>query len=265
MTTTSLTADLRRGDETQVLMKLQEDGIGPDDFTALKDNGVMRAEVVAAILRHRLFTSPEDQIRRMLEVNERVWKDGSITEVAIRAAGNPPACPASDEYGLHCVTLVSETGNALRTFERNWAACVAIHTEQGTWKWDGLAFMPKGVKQRDAAKPRPVGLRWVIAELGRAHKGTCVRDARSALDKAGVMGMGQELPGIAFMHPRWATTMNGGSIPFVDAPDLEVAPNGQGGFACAPYLYFDRGDGTVGLGAGRGDDPNSNYGSGSLQ
>ena len=61
------------------------------------------------------------------------------------------------------------------------------------------------------------------------------------------MGIGQELPGIAAMHPHWARAMNGGTIPFVDAPDLEVATLGRGGFDCAPSINLSRKDGLVKL------------------
>ncbi len=71
----SLTADLRRGDETQVLLKLQQDGVTDKDYAAIAKNDAMRAEIVAAILKHRLFTTPEEQIQTLLRINEAVWKD----------------------------------------------------------------------------------------------------------------------------------------------------------------------------------------------
>ncbi|MFZ5364131.1 MAG: hypothetical protein ACOZAG_01470 [Patescibacteria group bacterium] len=261
----TLTADLRRGDETQVLLKLQQDGVTPDDYAEIAVNEAMRAEVVAAIQKHRMFTPPEEQVKNLLRLNGLLWCDPAITTETLAALGLPPKCPPSDEHHLYAVVLLYETGDALQTLERNWQACVAVHGEERTWKWDGLVFSPKGVRPREGAKPRQPGLRWVVAELGRAYQGMRVRDARVALSAEESAGMGQELPLIAALHPRWATSMNGGTIPFVDAPDLEVAPRGEGEFNCAPCLFFSRGGGRVRLGAGDVGDPLLRCGSGSLQ
>ncbi len=262
---TSLTADLRVGDQTQVLLKLQGDGVMPDDYAAIATNSLLRADIIAAIMKHRLFTLPEEQIKHLLEINEQVWKETSITEAAIRELGDPPDCPPSDEHGLYCVCLFYETGDAVKTFENNWQACVHIHGEDGTWKWSRLLFTPNGVKQRESAIPRKSGLRWQIAELGRLFKDQSVSDVCPQLDKALKMGMGQELPLIAALHQKWAVSMNGNNIPFVDASDLEVAPSAKGRFSDAPCLHFSRDNRRVNLNATRIDGSSPLYGSGSLQ
>jgi len=261
----TLTADLRRGDETQVLLKLQQDGVTPDDYAAIAESKAMRADVVAAIQRHRLFSSPEEQMKRLLEINERAWKDPAVTAETIAALGDPPIPPVSDEHHLNCLVLLYETGDALQTFERNWAACVHVFGESRTWKWDGLVMTQKGVRPREKAKPRKAGLRWAVAELGRAYQGTAVRDVRSDLGTKNIVGMGQELPLIAALHPRWATSMNGETIPFVDAPDLEIAPDGEGKFYYAPGLDVSHERGKVNLYAYDVDHPYRACGSGSLQ
>lgn len=258
----TLTERLPNGKGQQVLRKLQTRDVDVGDYCAIGTNDALLDDIVAAILKHRLFTPLEEQIKRILEINEQTWKDKAITEAAIREIGDPPDCPVSDENGLYCACLLSETGDAVQTFERNWQACVHVHGQDGTWKWDGLLFTPKGVKQRDNTLPRRPGLRWQIAELGRKFNGQCVRDVRPQLK---VMGMGQELPLIAALHPKWAVSMNGENIPYVDAPDLEVAPYAEGGFSCAPYLLFRRGHRQVRLDADHVDDSSSGFGSGSLQ
>ena len=263
--TITLTAGLPNGPAQQTLRMLQGKGITVEDYAAIGTNEVLCADVAAMILKHRLFTQPEEQIQHLLRINEQVWKDASITEVAIRALGDPPECPISDEGHLWCVTLVSETGNALATFTRNWTACVHVHGVDKTWKWDGLILTPQGVRPRQNAKPRPTGLRWTVSELGRAYKSQKVKKVRPDLDRQSTMGMGQELPLIGALHPRWAVAMNGDNIPFVDAPDLEVAPSARGEFSDAPYLSFDRGDGAVNLYAGVVDHGNPRFGSGSLR
>lgn len=265
MQQTSLTADLRFGDLTQALVSLKGKGVQPDDFASLGSNPAMLDEVVATILKHRLFTPPEEQVQRLLAINDQLWKDAAITEAAIRTLGDPPECPPSDEKHLWCVTLVSETGDALATLARNWAACVHVHTVEKTWKLDRLILTPQGVRRREAAKPRPVGLRWTVSELGRVYKTQKVKKTRPDMDGKSLMGMGQELPLIGALHPRWATAMNGDSIPFVDAPDLEVAPDARGGFNYAPYLNFSAGYGQVELGADYVDDEGPGFGSGFFQ
>ncbi|MBI4281778.1 hypothetical protein HY625_03065 [Candidatus Uhrbacteria bacterium] len=196
-----------------------------------------------------IFTTPEEQIRRLLDINEDVWKDRSVTEEAIRALGGPPTCPPSDDRHLFCVTLLCETGDPVRTFEENYKALVLVH-ERRVWKWDGIVFTPEGVRLRAGAIPRPKGLRWAIAELGRQCQNQKVVDVRLALDHAEVMGIGQELSAFGAMHPLWATAMDGDTIPFVDAPDMEVRAFAHLGysFKSAPCLLFNRSIGEVELG-----------------
>lgn len=260
----TLTADLRHGDLSNTLAKLQGRDVSSDDFAAIGKDDALLGDVVEAILKHRLFASPKEQVLRLLEINEAVWKDPAITEEAINAAGDPPDCPPSDEHGLYCVTLLYETGDPLTTFERNWNALVHVHGENRTWKWDRLLFTPQGVRPRVGAMSRKLGIRWSIAELGRALKGICVRDVRSEMDKRLRVGMGQELLLIGAMHPKWAVSMDGNNIPFVDAPDLEVAPSARGEFRRAPCFGFSRGRGEVCLYANDVGVPDSVYGSGSL-
>lgn len=261
----TLTEGLKNGDAQQVLRMLQTKGVSPEGYAAIGKNEALLAEVVAAIQRHCLFSTPEDQILRVLEVNEAVWKDATITEEALKALGDPPNCPVSDENGLYCVGLFSETGNALKTFQRNWQAAVHVHGQNNTWKWDGVLFTAEGVKPRAGVQKRPTGLRWAVCELGRSLKGRCVKDARQELDKNKTMGMGQELPFLAALHPNWAVAMNGQDIPFVDAPDLQVLPDAGGRFYCASYLLFNRDLGKVELNASRVEDSDSYWGSGSLR
>lgn len=263
-TSSRLTADIRRSQETEVLKKLQAREVEVEDYAAIATNGALLDDVVSAIIKHRLFTSPEEQVSRLLKINEQVWKDSTITEAAIRDLGDPPSCPASDDSGLFCVMLFSETGDAVRTFERNWLACQYVHGEN-TWKWDGLRLTPQGVRARANAQPRLKGIRWQVCELGREFKNQRVQNVRLKLDSARRMGIGQELPAVAAMHPKWAVSMNGDTIPFVDAPDLEVVSDAGGQFGYAPCLSFDRDYGRVKLSAERVGGRSVRFGSGSLR
>lgn len=261
-TSLTLTADLRRGDETQVLLKLQGDGILHDDFVAIGRDDKLRADVVDAILKRRMFRPPEEQVKQILEINEAVWKDSEVSEAAIRQLGDPPVCPPSDEHHLFCVTLLRETDDAVVTCAQNWLAAVFVHGGPQTCKREELLFTAKHMRLRTGAVPRPKGFRWAVAELGRVFQDKKIEDVRLELARTTRMGMGQELPLIAALHPAWARRMNGDSIPFVDAPDLEVDFEALGVFGRAPYLCFNREDRQVGLGAGGVCNANLGYGSG---
>ncbi|MEK7139072.1 MAG: hypothetical protein AAB817_00030 [Patescibacteria group bacterium] len=267
MSTTSptLTGDLRRGDETQVLVALQGDGVQPEDYAAIGKNNALRSDVVAAIIKHRLLTPPEEQAKKFLELNAALWRDPAITAEVIAALGVPPTCPVSDESGLYCVALFYDTGDAVETFRRNWEACIQSHGQDGTWKWGGLLFTPEGVRPRANAKPRSRGLRWQVCELGRAYQKQSVESVRPQLDRGQIMGMGQEGPMLAALHPKWVTSMDGGVIPYMDMPDLEVSPGGGGDFVDAPYLGFVRGDRRVYLDADGVREADPGCGSGSLR
>ncbi len=249
---------------TTLFGQLQEIGLKPEDLVVRPGDEGMLWAVASVLLRSRRFTSPEKQAELLLALNEVVWQDAAITKEAAVKAGDPPQCSAPNDNGLYCVTLVYDTGDALQTLERNWAACVQVHGVSRTWKWDGFHFTPQGVRARKGALARPKGFRWVVAELGRQFLGKRVQDTRLILDRKKAMGMGQELPLLAAIHRPWALCMDGQEVPFVDAPDLEVAYAG-GAFHYAPCLAFYRGLRQVRLDAKRVADDNPSCGSGSLQ
>lgn len=260
----SLTSDVL-GIQNQTLRSLQERGWETPDYKAIGTDGAFADALTQVMLKFRLFATPAEMIQLLLEINETVWKDLSVTEQAIRALGDPPDCPVSDENGLYCVNIFRETGDAVKTFSDNWDACVDVHGTDGTWKWNGLLFTKDGVQQRDKAILRPRGLRWQVAELGRQFQKQCVQDVRPQLDKSKIMGMGQELPFIVAVHNRWAVSMDGSAIPFVDAPDLEVAPSASGGFSHAPCIIFNRDSRQVCLNAYLIGYADPYFGSGSLR
>ncbi|MFA6042071.1 MAG: hypothetical protein WCV85_02050 [Patescibacteria group bacterium] len=243
----TLTSGIPRGVETQTLLALQKQGVSIADYAAIGTNFALRVEIVATLMKHRLFATPEEQMTSLLRINEQVWKDPTITMAAMKAIGDPPPCPMLDEIHLYCVVLLSETGDPIRTFARNWAACEFVHSGN-TWKYDGLVFTPQIVRVREKAIPRPVGLRWAIAELGRTYLyDDKIPDVLAELDRTQTMVMGQELPLIAALHPKWVTQMNTTDIPPVFAPDLEVSLIGESHYDHRPLLFFrNRGDG-VGL------------------
>lgn len=190
-----------------------------------------------------MFTPPEEQVKRLLEINATLWRKKAITAEAIAALGDPPECPPSDEQHLYCVVLLYETGNALRTLKQNWTACVHVFGMEWTRLSDNSIVESRGVRQWENALPRKPGLRWALAELGRTYRGCRCFSSTPYTD--GFMGVGQELPLIAAMHPRWATSINGETIPAAFAPDLLVGDSDDFGI----YLSFNRDSGEVYLDA----------------
>jgi len=263
---TTLTASLVRGQETQTLLALQKQGVTSEDYAAIGTNAALCDDVYAAILKHRLFTSPEDQITKLLEINEHVWKDPSVTEVAIRAIGNPPELPVSDEQHLHCIALLYETGDVTKTLERNLLACRYIH-EKIVVRIDSSQthFCQTRIRYRPGARVRNVGFRWAVCELGRRFKGSSVNRAFERMYTEQTMGIGQELPLIAALHPKWVLHMDGNKIPFVAAPDIQMTNNAEGKFEFSPNIRFSRRESRVRHDAEFTCQRDSNFGPGSLR
>lgn len=249
-TSPTLTSGLGNGPAQQVLRMLQEEGVGIEDYAAIGKDSALRADVVDAIFKRRLFSSPEEQICRMLDINANVWHDPAITRETIAAFGDPPArYPSVDKSHLYCVLLSYETGCAMDTFERNCVAMVYVHGEKNTRIENGhldrcadrVYLIPY-----DKAKPRQKGLSWVVCELGRTHFGKTYMDGLSDIHQAGHTGLGQELPLVAAMHPRWARVINCCSeFPCVGAPEVRLVPNGGGDYYRVPVLYMDEEHGRV--------------------
>ncbi|GEM_PF-3287098 len=195
-----------------------------------KRKRIPRTRIETWVQEGYIFTSPSVQPNHLLEINEAVWKDRTITEEAIRELGDPPERPATEDDNLSCVTLLSDTGDLIWTLNRNVLACKYMHGVLHTEKVGGLMLAGKYVRQRESAHVRRKGLRWTVCELGLKFRQRRAISVAPRLDRQKLTGMGQELPLIAAMHPTWAEHMEGNLIPFVSAPDLEVSLLGQGGF-----------------------------------
>lgn len=238
---TSLTGGLRRGDESNTYLRLQERGITEEDFREIGKNSILCDEIANLLLEHRikretrLFSSPEAQIETLLRINEQVWKDRAITLAAIRELGYPPEGRPSSRHELNCINLLNETGDPILTLIRNWEALAFVHGVD-VEIWEGLVLNPSGVRLRAGAVPRPKGLRWATAELGRTFYGKSAEAALRHLQRRGLMSIGQELPAFAAMHPDWARGMNLRTLPFVTAPDIEVNAFTETGFFSSLYL-----------------------------
>lgn len=240
-TSLTLTEGLPNGKGQQVLRELQSRGIDVGDYCAISTDEALAKDIAAVFFKHRLFTKPEAQIKRLLWLNENVWKSPLITKDLLRELGEPPVCPSSNADSLFCICLFFEFGNALTTFSRNWDACEFVFGTETTRKQVRMRFCEVGVRFRKKAIPRPVGLRWQIVELGRKYCGQTPESVRAELDRSKVMGIGQELPLIAAMHPKWAQYMHDcsraeiGRLPGIIATDLVISDT-SGKFNDVPIL-----------------------------
>lgn len=246
----TLTGDLARGDETQVLLTLQQAGVTPEEYAAIGKDPDAQRDIVEVLMRHRLFTSPKDQINRLLDINAAVWHDPDITQTSIidslRMAQNhndvdyrfnrrhndhevaAPEWPASHGNGLYAVTLVYDTGDVRDTFIRNLQAFAFAKTggdkallEKAMRVIHSELQYFRDIRLCRTAIPRMRGARWVVCELGRTLLNFSAEIARQILHQCKLMGIGPELPLIAAMHPKWALAMNGKDIPFLIGSDLE--------------------------------------------
>jgi len=158
-------------------------------------------KITKVVKKHDLFTTSEEQIRRLLDINEAVWHDTDITEEAIRELGDPPECPVSDEKGLYCVVLLYETGDVVKTFRRNWEACVHVRGEDSTWNWDGLLFTPQGVRPSSCWSALGCG-RTRSAVPGPVGRGSPPSARRDHGYGAGVATRGSSQPEVGCVHER---------------------------------------------------------------
>ncbi|MFA5061947.1 MAG: hypothetical protein WC526_02285 [Patescibacteria group bacterium] len=214
-------------------------GIDLGDWMRVRDDELLRGDIAMQVYNRLPFAPPNHQIRTILEINDKVWKDKCITEQVIRAVGDPP--PPPEREGIpetFCLCLLYETGNPLKTLARNIAACKYVFGKD-RWKKDlARTFSdterngPKPVVSvRKGARPRPAGFRWAVVNLGFRYRGRPIPEARADLDQKGLMGVGQELPLIAALHPRWATLagLNPSIVhyfPEAIAPDLDYHVKG---------------------------------------
>lgn len=189
------------------------------------------SRIQAALLSSIRFTTPEQQINKLLMFNHYWWNDPGIDQGAIDRLGRPPKCPKSNENAMYCVTLLAESGNPLYTWDRNWKACqMGSHQVRRAHQ-----KLFSRVRVRPGAPRRPIGLRWAVIELGFGYKGFSAEESLEYMKDKPLIPVGQELPLIAAMHPDWAKKLDLGVL----APDLQIDFRGDGSFDQVPYLRAD--------------------------
>lgn len=210
----SLTSVLTQGELTETLKALKSQGVSAKAFAAIGKDPNFALEVSFAIHRRTLFTSPEEQIERILEINKEVWNDPAISRKAIQAIGRPPVYPnRSHEGELSCLCLLYETGDPLRTLRRNFQAFAFTF---------GTSLQQ--FKSQCFSQSRPAGFHWVVVEFGRKYQKNRWNDSRTMIQAAGHVPIGAEGPLIASLHSQWALAMNGQAIPFLACLDTIFTP-----------------------------------------
>jgi len=117
-----------------------------------------------------MFSSPEEQVCRILDLNETGWKDPRITRQAIDELGDPPDCPRSNRYSLYCLCLLFDTGNFSDTLRRNWLALVRTCGRDKAVKASRVKFNDRSAISHKYAVVRQPELCWRVVELGRRLK-----------------------------------------------------------------------------------------------
>lgn len=227
---------------SKALTSLLDQDISPADIAAIGTDSKLCEAVATCIKARRMFSSPAEQMERLLQLNESVWHDRSLNLTALARLGGPPDCPVADEKSLPCVVLLFEAQTWFHTLKRNWEACCFVHGADKVFTDPDIVFTLQGFQQRPGAQPRPRGLRWAIVDLGRRHQKISVDAAQAQISLNGWVELGQELPLLAALHPRWASLLDGVALPALYAPDIEIAPKGKGDFThCLTLDFQDKG------------------------
>ncbi len=224
-------ADATIGEEMNVLRQLNSTGVSREQFVAIGNDENLRQVLAGTTRWMTLFSSPEKQIERMLDLNKSVWHDPGITKEKIERIGPPPFCPApiytKKEKRFYCLFLFyefsyeSKSGkntNPIKTFWRYWEAMKYVFGEEN------LAFADDYWEEETKKMVRPkkkrtisfvegsidrheAGFSWRLVELYRFIE---IREAREARKKVFEIsrdlcprGLGHEILALPLMHPNW--------------------------------------------------------------
>lgn len=266
MSELTLTADLRRGDETAVLLRLQERGIRPDWYSQIGRPypNPLADEVAEVIRRHclKVFLPLAEQFERFFKYNE--WLKAGHREYAIQLSELEKMQAELASLPVDALLFYCHNGDVVLTAKLAWEYICSYR--QKTWKWNNVRFEKNWMEADGPARPTGFYTMRLLAEdsqaIGKKFQNRKVVDVRRELGEDWGMGCeGLQFVGITHIH--YPELMDGGKYPFVDLPGLAVAPHGDGGFCDAAYLRFR--DGELELRADRVDDAGPYWGSGFLQ
>ena len=235
------------------LRPLKNRGITAEQLLAFNNANAALVDRLAVFINFQtLFSSPEEQIKRMLIINSELWHYLDITKGHIHRLGRPPDFPPPTEKTLSCVTLMYNSGDQVETFRRNWGAYwyMTFHKRapRAPFWFKEKNLEPLRVDGKEPM-PRPKGLFWAIVEFGRRYNKLSPREAIGQVNDINplleadneVMLVGPELTLIPAMHPKWAAIAGNKKLdyhcPGLSAPGMRVSiPD-----ACCPYYSREPG------------------------
>lgn len=266
MSELTLTADLRRGDETAALLRLQERGILPDWYRqiGLPEPNPLADEVANVIRRYclRIFLPLAEQFQNFLSYNRWLKEkhpEYTIPDNELQKWQEEIARLAPEALLFYC-----HNGDVVLTAKLAWEYTCSYR--QKTWRWDQVRFEENWMRGEGPVRPKGFYTMRRPPEdteaIGKKFQGRMVCDVRQELGND--WGIGAEgLQFVGITHPHYPELMDGDKYPFIDLPGLAVAPGGDGDFYSAPCLSF--GGGGLRLGTALVDGADPRYGSGFLQ
>jgi len=109
---------------------------------------------------------------------------------------------------------------------RGWQACEFVHAQKPIAlgpHFRDTDHQPRWLMGlRPGAMPRPVGLRWVVTEMGAQFNERPALWELNEMTRDQRVGIGPELTMLAAMHPRWATTLKQNQFPFLYVTDMQL-------------------------------------------
>lgn len=207
------------------------------------DDNSLATSMYEAVMRHPrfalihgIFNKPEDQLKRVRELNlERGW--GFTDACFIEAEKSIPKWPDGELVAVTLVPYLKDgrgMKGAERTFQELWA--VAAKEQHAGYRWDGYDKAgPDKLRLLKGIEHTP-GLRWEVIDLGcnRNEKPMVVRSPEKS-PHAGILAS-------AMLHPEWIKSMDGVNAPYVWAPGYEVNVTSGAPWRSVPRVYFDRDD-----------------------
>jgi hypothetical protein len=224
--------DVSIGEMTNIHRHLSTLGLSREQYIALGDKDEVLRQSVAGMIRWMtLFSSPEEQITRILKLNDNVWHDPDINREEIKKIGPPPFCPApiftEKEMRFYCLFLFYEfkykgkgqtKTDPIKTFWRYWDAMGYVFGDNILAFGDDRYDNDKGEIVRDKKRRlltfaegsmdnRDSGLSWRLVEFYRFIEARDPGEARKQVFEIShdlcPRGLGHEILAIPVMHPKW--------------------------------------------------------------
>lgn len=199
---------------------------------------------MASTLISGMFLPPDEQIAKMRKhvLTRGLSAYSGLSVEALERLPEPPAWPIGE---LQVVLLVPAFGSYTRDFDELVKMADVRRPS---------VFNSVGLSSADGAPPRPIGLHWVVLDLGANYNfhsrfGSIVRENAA---RRGARLAGPEVLAAAWMFPEWVKNW-GNKVPPPDMLGYSCSI-GTGGASegtqryCYPYLCLDPKDSAEGVG-----------------